>query len=288
LKHCPQQHNLAAFPASGLKKLEAFIYRAVIGSRGLLANSIVQGMMFPFLRDEWNMRAVPVEFHQCHNDSCQKQYEGNTCPYCDSAFAPDTTKVVGVDWLVIEGVYVPVRRWRCGEKKTTHFYRQQLCHEEVVGTFPEVAYHVVHGTEHDRCLLQDCPHGNPRHPERGTTLWVRAEFAGAHAQGGHAPPRLLDGIAEGIRRALKSMSEEIRNRVLAEFGSDLMSIAEGLLLERQSILTKQQLEQVRQAIRRALSERGIDEETIDAWLRVHDAEAEASEVTQDGNQSNHD
>jgi SOS response regulatory protein OraA/RecX len=41
---------------------------------------------------------------------------------------------------------------------------------------------------------------------------------------------------------------------------------------------------VRQAIRRALSEGGIDEETINDWLRAHDVEAEAEEVTQDERQ----
>jgi hypothetical protein len=113
---------------------------------------------------------------------------------------------------------------------------------------------------------------------------VRAEFAGAHAQGGHAPPRLLDGIAEGMRRALDRIRSELRDRVLAEFGDNPLSIAEGLFTEQQSLLTKPQLDQVRQAIRRALSEGGIDEETINDWLRAHDVEAEAEEVTQDERQ----
>lgn len=281
--NCPQQHNLAAQPASGLTP-ENFIHRAVIGPLGLRTNSIAQGMMFPFLREELGMCIVSVELKQCYNASCQRQYEGNTCVYCGAAFTPDTTKVVGVDWLVLEGVYVPVRRWRCGKKKDTHFYQQRSCREEVVGMFPDARYHVVHGAEHDRCPWQQCPDKNPPHPQRGTELWVRAEFAGAHAQGGHAPPRLLDGIAEGMRRALDRIRSELRDRVLAEFGDNPLSIAEGLFTEQQSLLTKPQLDQVRQAIRRALSEGGIDEETINDWLRAHDVEAEAEEVTQDERQ----
>lgn len=220
-KVCLAQHHLAAWDSSS-HKLTSYIYRAVVGPTGqFMTNSLAQGMLFPELGIDWQLRVGLVEFKQCAQ--CGQPYEGGRCPYDDSPFAPTTTRVVGKDRVVIEQVYLPVRRWRCGEEKNAHYYVQDHCsevEEEHQDRYPDVSYHTVHFVhaalpradhackEHDYCPL---PRHAQSHPQRGVGLWIRAQFAGdlsADFPTSTAPlPGLMQGIAEGMQRALEASAE---------------------------------------------------------------------------------
>jgi len=216
-KVCQAQHHLAAWDSAS-QKLESYIYRAVIGPTGqFMTNSLAQGMLFPELGMDWQLRVGLVEFKQCAQ--CGRLYEGGSCPYDDSPFAPTTTRVIGKDWVVLEQVYLPVRRWRCGEGRSAHYYVQDHCREveeEYQDRYPDVSYHTVHFVhaalpraghackEHDYCPLSE--HAQS-HPQRGTALWIRAQFTGdlvADFPTSPAPlPGLMQGVVEGMQRALE-------------------------------------------------------------------------------------
>jgi len=340
--HCPSQHCLAAWPASGLD-LKTFIYRAVLGPAGLKAKSFPKGMLFPLLQKDYGLCAGLAEFKRC--PTCGRNYDGDHCPKpCYTRFDPTTTRVVGVDWLFIKGVYLPVRRWRCpscdnlfpqkscGEEKKVHYrvkhgqqhdycpschalhpkegafvegidhrvwrcqvcgesYDQSHCRDEEV-----VRYHVVHGQEHDLCPL--C---RGQHPERGTEVWVRAEYVRGQSRPPEHLPPLLEGVAEGLREAVALLDgwRAVLVTLLAErepapagqwsqlvenlFDPDADTPTSGELLRQLRDLgvpdapetdaairmfLKNLRPVAREAIKQALSKRGIDEETIDEWLRA--------------------
>jgi len=163
---CSKQHTLAALPTSG-KTLRAFVFRAIIGPVGLKTVSIAQGMLFPYLHQEYGLRVGLVAFKRCPQPACQQCYEGATCPYCQTPFQPDNTAIISVERLVLAGErgYLPVQYWRCGSGVHTHFYPQTL--GQGGGE---------HASTHDCCPWQGCPQGNPPHGQRSTTLWVRAKF----------------------------------------------------------------------------------------------------------------
>jgi hypothetical protein len=171
MRQCQSWHDLNQQPASGVG-LWLFVRRAVIGAYGLCANSITQGMYYlHVLRPEEAMLVANVELKKC--PACQKTYEGPNCPsaQCRQPFTPDTTEVIAQPRLLIPGVYIPVRRWAC---HGAHYYPQDRCHEEIVEEIPEVKtklYHAENGA-HDECPWSDCPNGRPRHPQKGTILWV--------------------------------------------------------------------------------------------------------------------
>jgi hypothetical protein len=300
--HCPSQHNLAAQPSSGLA-LTTFIYRAVLGPVGLRAKSFPQGMLFPFLRDYHGLRAGLAEFKRCPVCGCL--YDGAACltERCYTPFDPTTTRVVGVDWLFIEGVYRPVRRWRCPQcdnlHPQIHCWEVQSIEINDEGE-EEIHYQVVHGQEHDHCPL--CP---ARHPNRGTEVWLRAEYVAAGPMQSEPPPRLLEGIAEGMRKAIAALDgwHAVILAWLAErepapadqwAQDELLTLAEALFdpgADRPTLgklLRRLQGQQVPDApqtaqaismflkrlhddapndIQQALAERGIDEETVNEWLR---------------------
>jgi hypothetical protein len=171
MRQCAAWHDLCQQSASGLG-LRLFVRRAVIGAYGLCANSITQGMYYlQVLRPDEQMLVANVELRKC--PACQRAYEGMTCPVeeCHRPFTPDATEVIAQPRLLIQGVYVPVRRWAC---QGSHYYPQARCHEEIVETTPEVRTRLLHGVDgvHDQCPWSDCPHGRPAHPQRGTLLWV--------------------------------------------------------------------------------------------------------------------
>jgi hypothetical protein len=186
MRQCSAWHDLGRQPDSGLGP-KLFVRRAVIGAYGLCANSITQGMYFLLvLRPEEQMLVANVELRRC--PTCRRDYEGMTCPaeQCRQPFSPETTAVVAQPRLLIEGVYIPVRRWAC---QGLHYYPQSRCHEEVIENTPEVRTKLHHGEDgvHDQCPWSDCPHGRPTHPQRGTLLWVYKNLPqvpnGRHARG---------------------------------------------------------------------------------------------------------
>src|SRR5262249_18482867 len=156
------------------------------------------------------------------NQSCGQRYEETRCyrDGCNSVFTPEDTKVVGEQRLIIEGVYAAVRRWGC---QGTRYYRQGLCKEDITDLWPQAAYAVQPdaGGRHDHCPWSGCPQGNPRHAPRGrgTTLWVRAEWAGVVAPQARLlhplTARRLQGLEEGGRRVLNALDEPSLERVLA-------------------------------------------------------------------------
>jgi hypothetical protein len=290
--HCPSQHHLATQPTSG-STVESFSFRAVIGPYGLRANSIAGGIWFALFHEEFGLRVGLVEFKRCH--CCGEQYEGMRCLDCNTPFAPNTTEVMGTDWLILEGVFIGVRRWACGTGRKAHYYEQSQCREEedTASRYPEITYHVIHGETCDHCPWQGCPNGHPRHPQRGTTLWVRAEFVGRVAQGGRPLPGLLEALAEGMQRTRQSFTDW-RGQLLDLLGPHPLAVAEALFGGREEgTPTSQQLgkelsvsaDAVRAAlsrdlrpraqeeIRRALVEHGFiaedeaDEAVLADWLR---------------------
>jgi len=270
------------------------------------AKSFAEGMLFPFLRDEHGLRAGLAEFKRC--PPCGRNYDGDRCPPpCNTLFDPTTTWGVGVDWLFVEGVYLPVRRWRC--PKCGNLFPQDHCREEQSIEIndegeEEICYHVGHGQKHDYCPLD-----HTRHPKRGTEVWRRAEYVGTDPVPGGVPghllPPLLEGIAEGMRQAIVDLTgwkavlvALLAGREPAPAGQwsqdELLKLAEALFRPGPDTPTSGELlSQLRDlgvpdapttdaAIRRflgdlrrkagisivqSLAEREIDEETINEWLR---------------------
>jgi hypothetical protein len=174
LPRCPKQHSMAVQPASGLG-LGLFVRRAVIGPTGLQANSIAGGMLYRLvLQPEMGMLVDFVELKRCSEPACQARYELVNCPRCGRAFNPTTIEVIGEPRLFLCGVYVPVWRWRCGPASHPHYYEQRLCRTHTE-EHPVVRSYTVHDAsgQCDHCPWIDCPQGRPRHPQRGTELWIR-------------------------------------------------------------------------------------------------------------------
>lgn len=292
--------------------LESFIYRAVIGPAGLVTNSIAQGMLFLFLCEESQLRVGQVAFKQCANSECQRRYEGETCPYCQTPFRSEATPVLGVDWLVVEGErgYLPVSHWACGPRSRKHFYSQNLCREVIEQAFPEVRTGTVHGVKHDACPWQGCPHYSEKHGQRGTTLWIRAQYLGLAGNviigTRRSLPYLMEGITEGVQQAAERVTGWKRS-LLHLLGDNEIAIVESLCVDDESIPSAVELSRalsgepetpspqvirrvldaeirpiVIQAIRHALEQRGIDAETIKDYFSVElDIEIKRGEEVRD-------
>jgi hypothetical protein len=263
---CPQEHCLAARADSRLS-LTGFLYRAVIGPGGLVVNSIVQGMAYPLLRQEVQLRHALVEWKHC--PGCAREYEGGKCPFCHRACCPADTPLVGRDWFVIPGVYEEVRRWGCGPKECRHYYAQDRCREERWVDYPDatgspvVRYRSRHHPAgcHDLCPLGWCRECGPRrHAERGTTLWVRAARLARPGPAAPARPGLADALREGMSRALAGWDDDTRRRLGERFGTDRAAMAESLVQEDQSFLTPPQREQLKRHLQQALADRDIGAE----------------------------
>jgi hypothetical protein len=176
---CGRQNCLTAHHPRGLatwlkegKSVTHFVYRAVVGpdTKGkkkdeIRTNSVVQSMMFLILHDEKGVRAGEVEFKECA--ACGGHYEGASCPnqvptgssdsatmkICGVPFAPDTTRVIARLRLVIEGVYVPRKRWACGSEEDPHYYPQVRC--RTVST-PYFAAEKTRGANRNRVKSAAC------------------------------------------------------------------------------------------------------------------------------------
>ena len=286
LKCCPARHNLAAQPASQVG-VPLFVQQAVIGPLGLAANSVAQGMFYRLiLQPEEGMLVSNVELKRCSDPRCpmpHREYEEDRCPGhgCASAYTPEETEVIAQERLFAQGVYRTVRRWCCGG---SHYYPQRLCRGCLVAPFTEVRYRLMHGPggRHDHCPWSGCPNGRPRHPQcAGSTLWVRAEVAdfpgpsppsadpgGVVSPSDAASPLRQDAIAAGAqswRETLDATTAATLCSALAAEGSvapeardDPLVIADWVLGGRQQALASAEVERLRQAIRQALRERGLE------------------------------
>jgi hypothetical protein len=258
----------------------------VIGPFDLCANSVAQGMFYRLiLLPEEGMLVSNVELKRCTNARCpspHREYEKDHCPGygCPSAYTPEETEVISQERLFIQGEYRTVRRWRC---RGSHYYYQRLCRGSLVPPFTEVHYQVNHESsgKHDRCPWNDCPNGRPQHPQgTGSTLWVRAELADLPGPGGPSAdpggvvnpsasvePLREDAIAAGAqswRETLDATTAATLCSALAKEGlvapearDDPLVIAGWVLGGQQQVLVAAEVERLRQAIRRALDERGL-------------------------------
>ena len=286
---CPARHNLAAQPASQVG-VPLFVQQAVIGPLGLAANSVAQGMFYRLiLQPEEGMLVSNVELKRCTNPRCpspHREYEEDRCPGygCASAYTPEETEVIAQERLFVQGVYRPVRRWCCGG---SHYYPQRLCRGCLVEPFTEVHYRLVHGPggRHDHCPWSGCPNGRPQHPQTpGSTLWVRAERADRPERGLVAPDPgdvvdpsdaaeqwrqyataagaqfwrdTLDATtANTLQTAFAALAAE--GSVTPEACDDPLVIADWVLDGRLRGIAAAEVERLRQAIRQALCERGLE------------------------------
>jgi hypothetical protein len=285
LSCCPMRHNLAAQPGSQVG-VALFVQQAVIGPFDLCANSVAQGMFYRLiLLREQGMLVSNVELKRCTNARCpnpHREYEEDRCPGygCPSVYTPEETEVISQERLFVQGVYRPVRRWRC---RGSHYYPQRLCRGSLVEPFTEVHYRLMHGSggSHDHCPWSGCPRGRPRHPQApGSTLWVRAELADLPGPGGPSAdpggvvnpsdaeePLRQDAIAAGAqswRETLDATTAATLCSALAAEGlvapearDDPLLIADWVLGGQQQVLAAAEVERLRQAIRQALGERGL-------------------------------
>ena len=283
-----RQHRLAAQPASGLS-LEQFIFRAIVGPVGLKANSISKGMLFPYL-EQHGLRKVLVEFKRC--PVCGKMAEADACPTvnCETLFSAQTTPAIGREWLILEGIYLPVRRWGCRYQTETggavqqHYHRQNNCKDTLAPTSDERRYRVSHGRIHDTCPWKDCPNHGSRHGQRGTTLWVRAELAGVASTPPSLPLNILECLTEGVQRVRETLTSR-ECALLNRLGEHDEAIVDALIEEGAEVARFRRafpefsstelndlLDEVRpkviEVLRRLMEERGFDEQTVIEHLRV--------------------
>src|SRR5262249_31983491 len=121
-----------------------------------------------------------------------------------------------------------VRRWGCrppGGGSSDHYYRQEHCREGLVPPFTEFRMRLAHhpGGGHDVCPLLGCPHGNPRHGQRGTTLWVRRERGetGATRQPEQeAAPARLPAYEAAVALWLERLPPATRSGLLQALAAD--------------------------------------------------------------------
>ncbi len=274
LPSCPRRHNLAARPAEiGLR---LFAHQAVIGPVGLTANSIDQGMFYRLiLQPEYGMLVADIEFKRCTNPTCfspYAAYEEDRCPErgCSSVFSPEDTEVIAQRWLIVEGRYVPVRRWCCGG---THYFAQRLCRGELVPPFDEPHHRLLHGPggTHDRCPWRFCP-SLPEHPQQrmhpqatGTTLWVRRELVSTGTPNGAQTSLRQLAYRAAVQQWLVNLDSRMRTQ-LQELavgldvdlaGADAVDLVEWLRAHGAALLSPQQMDDLGEAIRRALEESAV-------------------------------
>jgi hypothetical protein len=232
------------------------------------------------LKRDLDMLVALVEFKRCANPDCPMSYEEDTCPPehggCGRPFTPQGTKVFAEERLVIEGVYVSVRRWGCRRpgQGSDHYYRQQRCREELVPPFTEFHPHGFHDRDGvcDQCPWCGCPNGHPPHGQRGTTLWARRELAGAvgprGSDGDADTPKRLEAYEEGTRQWLQTLDEAIRERLRAAIAAgpdvdpasrdDPLVIAGWVLGGRQTAVPAHEVKRLRDLIRRELEDRRLE------------------------------
>lgn len=313
-KNCAGQHYLATQAESGLS-VPAFVRRAVIGPMmTYIANSIDQGMLFSFLSEDHKLLKVKVEFKKCASPGCEKSYEGMECPYCYEPFAPDTTPLVGVPWLVVEGVYLPVRRWHCGREgdskegqEMSHYYNQDRCIEEMIyDQQQEWRYRVVHTDPlgHDICPLETCAQKHTQHALRGSTLWIHAIYINvADAESGKRVPLFLEGLEAGMQQAIEAF-DDLQTALVGLLGETPIDIAEALFSSTPPVTDPSSINKICRQLKRPrtdhekilnsvsevfrlslkhitheLEVRGIDQESVHNYLKV------GWEVFEDENQS---
>jgi len=250
LECCGRRHTIAAHNPA-VMGLPLFVEQAVIGPTGFQGNSVTQGMFYRLiLRVEYGMLVEKVELNRCADPRCSMEvYEEERCPGdgCSSVYTPGETEVIAQERLLIQGVYLPIRRWGCPPGNPDHYFRQQICRDSQHVVFvddpdalgevvPLVRHRVVHDTNggHDHCPLRGCPHGNPRHSQRGTTLWVRCELAGRQPpdcpSGDPADPmdptdpeapQRLAAFEEGVRDWWDALDAAKREELLSAFAREL-------------------------------------------------------------------
>lgn len=294
---CSRRHTIASYDPAAIG-LPLFVEEAVIGPCGLQANSVSQGMLYRLiLRGEYGMLVALVELKRCAEERCpMKVYEEERCPgdRCSSVYTPDETEVVAQERLLIQGVYQWVRRWCCKKKghPGEHYFRQRLCRDEMRvvhvddperpgEVVPVVRHRVVHDPDggHDSCPWCGCPHGKPRHSQRGTTLWVRSELAGRRPPadfpsdpGDPVDPTdpesalRLAAFEEGVRDWWDALDQATRDTLQADFARELspdpapdgdpLRIADWLLDVRPSAMSSQ-MKPLREAIQRSFAARGL-------------------------------
>jgi hypothetical protein len=280
----PGPHSLAGQETSGLG-LPLFVEQAVIGPAGLMANSVAAGMLYRIiLRTEYAMLVARVELKRCTNPGCprgQPLYEEERCPGdgCGSTYTTEGTEVVAQERLLIQGVYLPVLRWHCfRQREEGHYYRQALCHSEVVGASPRAQYQVAHRRPpaHDECPWAACPYGRPRHSQRGTTLWVRAHLAPRPGPDRDTALRLeaceegtrvwlggLDGPARAELRHAREGDAELLDAMAAgtaapsEGCDDPVGVMEWVFRNGGAVLGRAQVKRLECCIRREVEIRGL-------------------------------
>lgn len=163
-------HDLSAWTADGDISPELSIFQAVCGQNQLRPVAVSQGMLFPFLQDDWGLKLVKVGFKRCSQNHL---YEGSTCPYEHrEVFNPIQHEIRAKDWLVIVGTYkANVPYWACGNGRHAHYYSQQYC-RQMTPDIP-MSHHL---TTHDCCPLEQCERFGQRHGQNGTLLWCRTSF----------------------------------------------------------------------------------------------------------------
>jgi hypothetical protein len=270
----PERHGRAGFAEAGVGR-PLFVEQAVIGPAKFKANSLAEGMFYRLiLRVDYGMLVAKVEFNRCTNPRCprpQRLYEEGRCPGdgCDSVYTQDGTEVIAQERLIVQGVYLPVLRWRCFHGPDEgHYYRQNLCYSEVVGNDPDVRYRVVHRQPpaHDQCPWCSCPYGNRQHSQRGTILWVREKLAPG-SKTDQDTALLLDAYEEATRLWLRGLDEPTRDKLRAAIATDPavspdaredpLAIVEWVLHQGQAVLGRAKVNQLKDCIGQELEIRGL-------------------------------
>jgi hypothetical protein len=129
---CLRQHSLNAWDP-GKPPLRNFVAQAVKGSRGATsrfhAKAVAQGMLFPWLRNEEQLRFAPVLVWACDCPSHPKTEDGE-CIRCKNAgnerrCDESTHRRLTQRRFVFEEHYEESRRWHC-RLPCGNFYRNEL------------------------------------------------------------------------------------------------------------------------------------------------------------------
>ena len=171
---CDRSHTIQRWNAQRFS-LRSFVSRAIRGPLGLQANSVQQGMLFPYLQRDYGLHVVKVAFRQCQNEDCTYRisqlehkkkadpralYEGPVCPHCATPFDPQNTPVLAKEWLVLPGEYIEDPHWwGCGRHRRAHYIPHALAQTNKV------------------CILTHCPRTGRRLSQRRTVLWRRRNVA---------------------------------------------------------------------------------------------------------------
>jgi hypothetical protein len=269
-RRCGNQHDLRRQPGSGLS-LRDFVFRAVIGPAGLRASSIVQGMGYWVMKDRIGLVFAMVEFKHC---TCGRKYEGSVCNHGDCRLEFDETLMkMGAEPRFIDPhLYTMVRRWACGKGGLIHYYRQDKCREVDVGLRDDMErpkYGLNHCNPHDHCPWVNCPLGNPRHHQKGATLYVRSS-PGDGAMGGTMgqvrgpiPDDLYDAIMAACCEAVNLVPLKTWIKVTKQCGGDSLEAMVKLIKAKS---TPEALRaRLLRTFQRELTHRGFDQDILRAF-----------------------